>query len=60
MLSTLVGLHPGHGATDPHALLHYVTEPLHAAILALAIGALLSLGAWQWLRRRGKSTDTSV
>ncbi len=33
--------HPGHGHTDPSTWRHYLTEPLHVAVLAVAAAAVL-------------------
>jgi len=45
--------HPGHGATEPSSWTHYLTEPLHAGIVAIAAGA--SVLAFRALRKRSAS-----
>jgi putative copper export protein len=43
--------HPGHGATDPEGLVHYLTEPVHVVALAAAAGAA-AVAAFFWTGRR--------
>ncbi|MCC5932964.1 MAG: hypothetical protein LAT75_00540 [Candidatus Cyclonatronum sp.] len=46
--------HPGHGDTEGHSLMHYLTEPMHAIVLlsvVLMVG--LSFG-WMMAKRRKK------
>ncbi len=39
--------HPGHGATEDHSLIHYLTEPMHAMVLAAVL--LMIAGSVTWL-----------
>lgn len=50
----LLMAHPGHGATDGHSLIHYLTEPMHATILIAVIIMILSSATWLILRKRKK------
>lgn len=45
--------HPGHGSGGGHDLLHYLSEPLHASLLAGAPLAALAL-VLVWRRRRSR------
>jgi hypothetical protein len=46
--------HPGHGSLDPASLLHYLLEPTHALVLAVAIaGSWLALRAVRRAKNRG-------
>ena len=48
--------HPGHGPEGGgFSLLHYLTEPLHLAGLAVAL--LVGLGVRQWWRSRRGATE---
>lgn len=46
--------HPGHGTTSADAPAHYLTEPLH---LALLVAAVVAGGAWVALLGRGRRSD---
>ena len=39
--------HPGHGSTDGHSLIHYLSEPMHAMVLAAVV--LMVAGSVTWL-----------
>ena len=49
---TTLFAHPGHGATDGHSLIHYLSEPLHAAILASVIIIIATSATWMIMRKR--------
>ena len=36
LIPGLAFAHPGHGHTDPQSWTHYLTEPVHVAVLAIA------------------------
>lgn len=46
--------HPGHGATDGNSLIHYLSEPLHASILASVIIIIATSATWMIMRKRKK------
>jgi hypothetical protein len=46
--------HAGHGHTDPSSILHMLTEPVHAALLA----APAALGVALLWARRGRRSRT--
>jgi hypothetical protein len=39
--------HPGHGSTDPSSWRHYLTEPLHVAVVVLA--AIAAVALWRYV-----------
>ena len=43
--------HPGHGTTAPNSWTHYLTEPVHIAVLGVALAGL-SLAHIAWSARR--------
>ncbi len=46
--------HPGHGASEGHSLLHYLTEPLHAyGLFGVPLAGLAAGALWRWRRSRG-------
>lgn len=48
--------HPGHGATDGHSIIHYLTEPMHAMVLAAIV--LMIAGSATWLiMKKKKATE---
>lgn len=48
--------HPGHGETPPQAWSHYLVEPIHSVVIALAVllVAPLAIGWWSARERRGR------
>ena len=45
--------HPGHGHTAPESWTHYLTEPLHAGVLAgAAVASVVLVRLWRARRRR--------
>jgi putative copper export protein len=49
--------HPGHGTTEPDSWAHYLTEPLHVAVIAAAVSLALGVGlAWRRSRRASRAT----
>lgn len=45
--------HPGHGATPPDSLRHYVLEPVHGLPLLLLVAAVVAVtGLHHWQRKR--------
>ncbi len=48
--------HPGHGSTDGHSFIHYLTEPMHAMVLAAVIIMIASSVTWLILRKKKKQT----
>jgi len=48
--------HPGHGTTEGHSLIHYLSEPMHAMVLAAVIIMIASSVTWFMLRKRKKET----
>jgi hypothetical protein len=54
---SIAAAHPGHGDTSPHQWSHYLTEPLHIAVLAgSAFAVVIAGGAWRRARRRRKAS----
>lgn len=53
LIAALLAAHPGHGTTDPGSWRHYLTEPVHYAVI-LAAGASVWGAVWglRVLRRR--------
>lgn len=50
--------HPGHGSTDPESLSHYLTDPLHASVLGLALGLVIACSiGWRRHRRASASLE---
>lgn len=47
--------HPGHGATDPESVTHYLADPLHAAVLGIVVAPVI-VTAVGLLRRRRPAT----
>ncbi|MBX3162680.1 MAG: hypothetical protein KF773_42355 [Deltaproteobacteria bacterium] len=45
--------HPGHGSTPPESWTHYLTEPVHVGLAAIAL--IAAAAAWRRLRRRARS-----
>ncbi|MBP3193745.1 hypothetical protein [Natronogracilivirga saccharolytica] len=48
-----VQAHPGHGESDGHSLLHYITEPVHAIPLLGSLAFLVVAAFWiyrKWFR----------
>lgn len=43
--------HEGHGSSNAMSVWHYLIEPEHALPALLAVA---SVGAWRWLRGRGR------
>jgi len=39
LIPNLALAHPGHGHTDPTSWTHYLTEPVHVALLSAAVVA---------------------
>ncbi len=48
--------HPGHGTTDGHSLIHYLTEPMHAMVLAAVFIMIAASVTWMILRKK-KATE---
>lgn len=48
------GLHPGHGATDPSSFRHYLSEPLHVAVLGGAAIVAIAVLRLAWRRARSE------
>ena len=46
--------HPGHGETEGFSIIHYFTEPVHATVTLLAIGAALVFFYRRSKQRAGK------
>ncbi|MCR9261775.1 MAG: hypothetical protein NXH95_18820 [Pseudomonadaceae bacterium] len=42
--------HDGHGSSQAHSLLHYLTEPLHIIPVAIVV----ALGVAMWRRRKAR------
>ena len=53
--SLLAFAHPGHGMTDPASWTHYLTEPVHVVLAAVAISAWLLVGLRWRARDRSRS-----
>jgi hypothetical protein len=49
--------HPGHGHTDPQSWAHYLTEPLHVAMLAATAALVLPVLLVRRARRRRSRAD---
>lgn len=49
--------HPGHGTTDPSSWRHYLTEPVHASVLASAL-VLFVTSVLEVRRRRAMTSRT--
>ena len=49
---TTLFAHPGHGATDGNSLMHYLSEPLHAAILASIVIIIATSATWMIMRKK--------
>ena len=47
--------HPGHGTTDPSSWRHYLTEPMHVAVLVAAIA--IAVGVWRFALARERARD---
>lgn len=55
LIPNLAHAHPGHGHTDPQSWTHYLTEPVHVAVLsAAAVAGLVLLRA----RKRSRANRT--
>lgn len=52
--NTTLFAHPGHGTTEGQSLIHYLSEPLHAAILALVIIMIATSATWMIMRNKKK------
>jgi putative copper export protein len=48
--------HPGHGTTDPGSWRHYLTEPVHVAVIASALAFVVSVVLY---RRRAKACSVA-
>jgi hypothetical protein len=47
--------HPGHGDTDPDSWTHYLTEPVHVAVLVAALAVtFFVIRAWRSARQRDR------
>ena len=44
--------HPGHGTSDGNSLMHYLSEPLHAAILASIVIIIATSATWMIMRKK--------
>ena len=53
-IPALAFAHPGHGTTDPSSWRHYLTEPVHVAVLASAL-ALVVASVFEIRRRKRAS-----
>lgn len=42
--ATSVLAHPGHGTTESSTIVHYLSEPLHIALGAAAVLAIVAIG----------------
>jgi hypothetical protein len=51
LIPSLAFAHPGHGTTDPSSWRHYLTEPIHVAMLASAL-VLVVTSVFEVRRRR--------
>lgn len=51
---TTLFAHPGHGATEGNSLIHYLSEPLHATILASVILIIATSATWMIIRKKTK------
>lgn len=54
LAATVAAAHPGHGAAPADTAAHYLTEPLH---LALLVAAVVAAGAFVTLVRRRRRSD---
>ena len=53
LLPAVALAHPGHGASDTARWMHYLTEPVHVAILGGAVLGAIVIGApWRRTKRR--------
>jgi hydrogenase/urease accessory protein HupE len=52
LVPTLAFAHPGHGHTEPTSWTHYLTEPVHVALLVIAAVTVL---AWRRVLRTQKT-----
>lgn len=50
---SVAAAHPGHGHTEPATWVHYLTEPLHVAVLVGGSLAAIVAGS-AWRRARGR------
>ncbi|GEM_PF-977706 len=48
--------HPGHGTTDGHSLIHYLTEPMHATVLVAVFIMIAASITWMILKKK-KATE---
>lgn len=55
---TTLSAHPGHGATDGSSLIHYLSEPLHATILASVIIIIAISATWMIMRKKMRVTKS--
>jgi hypothetical protein len=56
VLPSLAWAHPGHGATEPDSVQHYLLEPLHVVMIVAAIAAIGGAIAF-WRSRRANSNE---
>lgn len=50
-IPTTAFAHPGHGQTDPDGWTHYLTEPVHVAVIGAAVALAVAVGV-SWRRSR--------